>query len=702
MKLFTYFSLFSILFIGIGSQTIQAQSTFEDVLTIFDENGCSGGYCHGGGGFLSGDLDEVYNKLVGATPQNGMAQERGDKIIDPGYPERSFLYRKINQGLYSDSPLHVGDDMEVMEGNHMPPSQDGTGVSNRDKEMIRQWIYYGAPKTGQAFGNNIKNAIEEFHTEGGIGLLEQPPAPDPSEGFQVQLGPVFLQPGEEIEYLKKYDLKLEEGVEVNRIEAFMAPNFSHHFILYKYINGSTANEGLREVTIFDNPFGSDANFVSIWQEDEDFRLPEGTAYRWQPGTILDLNYHIINYSNASVLAANVYFNVYTQELGTADKEMFSDLALNLLIPIPNTEDTITHTDVFGNSSDINIWMLSSHTHKYGKDFDIYLEDEDGEKGLQLFEGLYNSDYTSYEGVYDYAHPPIRYFDNFLRIPNNQNLIQEAKFINNGPTSVNFGLTSDDEMMITVLQYTKGDSHQEPIALHELPERVCLNSDGIELIANGYESGVIGNGVIGNYFYASEAGLGTHELIYNCCDVDQMESVTIEVVEGQSFTPVVTTLDTLPSALILDIPNDLADYTVQWYLNDEPIDGANNISWTPVISGNYTVEVSVNGCANKSEPIIFEVETGIASLAINGLSELSVSPNPFTAQTQLSFVLEESKEVVIEVLDVSGKTIKTYPKQRFEVGENQQIISFTGNAGMYFVKIDLVDGGAIVKKLSKID
>ncbi len=664
---------------------LSAQTTFEEILTIFDNNGCSSVYCHGGGTspILTGSVDEVYANIFGVDPINEAAKDKGDKLIYPGYPERSFLYRKINNGLYPHSDLVAG------EGSPMPA--DGGTMSNRDKEVIRQWIYYGANKVGTVIPNDVKDAIDEFHIEGnGLTLADVPEPPDPSEGFQIHIGPIFIQPQTEKEYLLKYDLNLEEGLEVNRMETFMDPA-SHHFILYKFNTVNEANSvpnGLRNASIFD----LNSNFVAIWQEDENFVLPEGTAYKWNPGTVLDLNYHIFNYSNSSVLAAHCYVNVYTQDLGTAEKEMFSNLVVNPAIPIPANEEETFHDYVFTSASElggifpINIWMLSSHTHKYGKDFDIFLYNDDS-RGAKLFEGHFNADYDQYIGYYDYAHPPIRYFDKFLRVNPQQEMIQEATFVNTGTEDVSFGLTTDDEMMIAIVQYTKGDNDQELAEFYDIPTVYCEGDDPVELLKN-YEQGAIGRGVYGNIFDPALAGVGEHEIIFNCCDPDQMTSVILEVLPKIDVeVNMIVDNSTSPPILLLDnIPGGVGGYTIQWYFNGEPIEGANIELLEAEESGNYYVALIKDAhCSSESQEVSIEVGVGLND--VNGLT-YQLSPNPFSESTILQYELNESTFVKMEIYDLTGRKVKSLIEQKQEVGHHHQRIQFEGNTGIYFLQMQI--------------
>ncbi|MBP6812525.1 MAG: T9SS type A sorting domain-containing protein, partial [Saprospiraceae bacterium] len=56
--------------------------------------------------------------------------------------------------------------------------------------------------------------------------------------------------------------------------------------------------------------------------------------------------------------------------------------------------------------------------------------------------------------YDYQHIPIRYWEPSLPVKWSQGIIHEAKWVNEGPSSVNFGPTSDDEMMVLIAFYTE--------------------------------------------------------------------------------------------------------------------------------------------------------------------------------------------------------------------------------------------------------
>ena len=113
----------SILFIAVfASFTLQAQSgTYEAVYTIFQETGCANSGCHNSTTAaanldLSGTISEVYNNIIDVAPDNAYAAAKGEKLVAPGYPYRSFLFRKLGHLVCDDIDCGLADE----EGAAMP------------------------------------------------------------------------------------------------------------------------------------------------------------------------------------------------------------------------------------------------------------------------------------------------------------------------------------------------------------------------------------------------------------------------------------------------------------------------------------------------------------------------------------------------------------------------------------------------------
>jgi hypothetical protein len=434
-----------------------SQSTAARVYEILQDN-CASCHSHnspaagldleGGGATLAEQMQDVYTNLVGGVPANSTAADAGWAYVEPGRADKSFLFRKINQNL---DPFY---DLPAGAGAPMP--KDQPAISELERELIRQWIQFGAPATGEVVEEAL---LEDYFSGAGEASFPVAPAgPAPAEGFQLKMGPIYLhpagEPGDEVEYFQKYALDLPEDTEVHRIE-FLISGYSHHFILYDFDFPGAAQSippGLRL-----DPFHQDVGLIAAVQEATDLRLPEGTAFPWEQDLVLDFNSHYINYSANLVYQAEVYINVYTQPEGTAIQPMQTTLLTNTNIPIPNNGEEITHSQVVTSNGlgEIFIWGIMGHTHQYGTDYKVYRRES-----FQQQELIYDG--ACAEGIpgcvspfFDYQHIPMRYFDELLPLDmsGTNGFIHKASWINDGPVPVNFGPTSDDEMMVLVMMYT---------------------------------------------------------------------------------------------------------------------------------------------------------------------------------------------------------------------------------------------------------
>ncbi len=516
--------LYGVIVLSLGLNLYaKAQDTWQQVYTLLNTN-CADAGCH------SGDLQDfnvtlpstdLYNALVGVAPTNSSALGKDDKYIDPGYPARSFLLRKVANCLSSDLALNENEGAPMLSGTEP--------LLDQEIELIRQWILFGAPETGSPVN---KALIDEYYTIGGLPKLEQPTPPKSCEGFQIHMGPIFFEPNEESEFFQKYDLKVADTLEVTGLEIVFNDE-SHHFILRKFKNGTAQNwpQGLTPL----NPltaFDSDKEYVMAWQNNETYQLPNGTAYKWNPDESLDLNFHMFNYNN-DILAGEVYINVFTQPKGNAEKEMKSSLITNLGIFIPNNNQPVTFS-ASNSLSNASIWTLTSHTHKYGKNYDIFLKNADGSKGRMIYDGTYNYLQGFDTGVYDWEHPPTSVFEPFLNLADTINngqvpngLIHEATFQNFGSRAVTFGFTSEDEMMIYYAQYVDGvyDILPNPTwtstCSSETYEAPCLKDS----VPNGVAA-ITGNNTIGlNIFPNPASGVANIEYFLS----ENASVVTIELV-----------------------------------------------------------------------------------------------------------------------------------------------------------------------------
>lgn len=440
---------------------LQGQTgTYDQVYNLLQSkcSGCHNASANSGLLDLTGSSAAVYSRIVNKNPVNPVALAKGNKRVDPGYPQRSFLLRKCINELDPDLKLKNG------EGNAMPTAPNPP-LDNKEIELVRQWILHGAPQTGTVVDTAVINAY--YRGKGINGLTKALPAPDSTQGFQIHLGKIFVNKDSEVEWFIKYNPKLPADVEIKRLEIATVPQ-SHHFVIYKYFTGMDKNfkEGLRDTSL--SSHGSADIAVIFSPKTKAINLPVNTAYLWTKTEVLDLNYHLYNTNKDSVLAVDMYLNVYTQPVGTAKNIMYTKYFANLSISIPqDTTKTYTFASEAFDSSATNlwkVWMLYTHTHKYGKDYDIYLKKPDGTKGTQVYEGFYDFDYTFNQGYYATGvEAAQRTIYPFLEVDPRNGFIHEAVFQNTaGPDPVGFGLTSKDEMMVMIMQYILSD----PLSVEE--------------------------------------------------------------------------------------------------------------------------------------------------------------------------------------------------------------------------------------------
>ncbi len=130
--------------------------------------------------------------------------------------------------------------------------------------------------------------------------------------------------------------------------------------------------------------------------------------------------------------------------------------------------------------------------------------------------------------------------------------------------------------------------------------VTLNaSTGAGYSYQWYFNGVAIAGATTSSYVANASGNYTVEVsIGACISTSLVETVTVNPTPSAVITPQSALSFCTGGSVILDATTGVG-YTYQWYLNGVAIAGATNSAYTAIASGNYSVDITDNGCTGSS-------------------------------------------------------------------------------------------------------
>lgn len=365
-----------------------------------------------------------YANLVGVLAKNTAAASLRLKLVNPKDPDNSFLMHKI--------ACETGHHASTANfGAHMPLG--GNFLSQGEVDFIRKWIINGASATDGSVNEILLENKNPCQPQ-----IEPLSAPAAGTGFQLKIDPFDIPANFEREVFIRKNTPNTGTVYVNRIQLRGMSN-SHHLVVYNFRsalqlptenvlrdlrnpNGTINGENIQNHIYMGG--GSDVN--------NDFSLPNGVALKIDPATPLDLNAHYFNKTSYTLKGEN-YINFYTIPAGSV-QNIAKTLDLNNLdITIPaGQRKTITKTFTFNQLT--RVVMLTSHFHKLGEKFVIKIAG-----GPRNGEIVYTNT--------DWEHPAYTSYATPIVLQAGEGLTSEVTYFNNTTKTVNFGLTSEDEMNI---------------------------------------------------------------------------------------------------------------------------------------------------------------------------------------------------------------------------------------------------------------
>jgi ELWxxDGT repeat protein len=125
---------------------------------------------------------------------------------------------------------------------------------------------------------------------------------------------------------------------------------------------------------------------------------------------------------------------------------------------------------------------------------------------------------------------------------------------------------------------------------------------------------------------------------------------------------------------------------QWQLEGVAVTGATSKTFTPAVNGNYSVQVTVDGCIGPVSEVVAIVITGIE----NEMNDVSLYPNP----ARNSLYVKTDHPVHVEILNFVGQVVNL---GTFDRDIELNVSSYS--RGIYFVKLTR-SGRTVVQKILK--
>ncbi|MCX6352294.1 MAG: M4 family metallopeptidase [Bacteroidetes bacterium] len=144
-------------------------------------------------------------------------------------------------------------------------------------------------------------------------------------------------------------------------------------------------------------------------------------------------------------------------------------------------------------------------------------------------------------------------------------------------------------------------------------------------------------------------------------------------------------------------------TYKWIFGDGFSGAGFSTTHTYAKDSTYTVTLlatNSNGCATSKDSTL-KIITGIENPT--AAMQISIFPNPFTAQTTLAYTLNTKANVKVEITDILGKKIAILQEGNQTHGTHQLTLDATKHnlkAGVYFVKF-YADGVMVTKRVVKM-
>lgn len=263
-------------------------------------------------------------------------------------------------------------------------------------------------------------------------------AVDPGvEMFTVEWGPFTAAPGEEDTRCVTKRITNTTQIRVHELHNQLG-GYSHHLIVYRVADGAEQLEPTPCQPFVDTLNPARGSPLAVTQRAEErITLPPGVAFTLQPGQLVRLELHYINYGRepAEIRASST--------LITIPDDQFTDEADFLFIGNPDIDIPARSMQTLGPTffpipeefADANFFAITGHTHQYGTNVTV---------GTSAGRGMPVSMVYDVPG-WDWDEPETVYPDPPFQIPAGGGFQFTCEYNNTSDSQVGFGESANEEM-----------------------------------------------------------------------------------------------------------------------------------------------------------------------------------------------------------------------------------------------------------------
>jgi hypothetical protein len=148
--------------------------------------------------------------------------------------------------------------------------------------------------------------------------------------------------------------------------------------------------------------------------------------------------------------------------------------------------------------------------------------------------------------------------------------------------------------------------------------------------------------------------------------------------------ITVTVNSIPLAPIIskDNSNNLLSSSVsgnQWFVDGVLLSGATTSNIKPISSGNYTVQVTLNGCKSNFSEMYYYLISNIVNFS-NG-DFIRTYPNPVMNDLKFDFNINGTSNLFIDLIDINGRIILN----KISINKNSNISFNYYGPGIYLLK-----------------